>query len=717
MGRKKLRQPKIPATAPPISTAPKPRTWLKHALAAAALCVVTLVAYSNSFHAGFVIDNRYLILEDPRIRAATPENIDSIFQHSYWWPTSEVDLYRPVTTLSYLFNYAALDNADRPEGYHWINFLLHFVNVLLVYALALRFLKKFWPAIFFAALWAVHPALTESVTNIIGRADLLAALAVLSGFLMYLKSAESTGLKRYAWLFGLMAVTAIGAFSKESAVAILGVVLLYEFTFWNENESKPEHIRASILGCAAIAIPILVMLFQRTVVIGASLPATFPFLDNPLRGASFFRARTTAIAVIGKYLGLLVWPATLSTDYSYSQIPIATGTPHEWLAWIAVIALAVAVLSQFSRNRNIFFFGAFAFVTFLPTANLLFLTGTIMAERFLYLPSIGFAACTVVIVYAIAERVRLPKLAPVALCLFISAFAARTYARNVDWQTQFSIAQADVHASPNSFKTHFDMAAAISTDDRTGANLYAALDEIQKSVAILNAVPNSDSFAGIYAEGGRDFANKGNLLLRIGPDGQPIMTPEADQAYRKALELLQRGEEIDQAATSAYRERVRLAGKDATLPFGIPRVYEQLAGVYLRLGEFQKAYEAAAHARLLEPTKSDNYVMMGQALAVQKRWEDAALVSMEGLLASGDQNFAASLGELYKTGIDPDRCAFQQTPQGSVLNLRCAPVHRELCQASAELMKLYRQSGHIDFAQGIRSKAIEQFGCLAKEVE
>src|SRR6267378_4485618 len=86
---------------------------------ALALCLLTLLAYSNSFTAGFTLDNRGLILEDTRIRDASPENLALIFQHTYWWPYGESGLYRPVTTLSYLFNYAILGGAASPAGYHW----------------------------------------------------------------------------------------------------------------------------------------------------------------------------------------------------------------------------------------------------------------------------------------------------------------------------------------------------------------------------------------------------------------------------------------------------------------------------------------------------------------------------------------------------------------------------------------------------------------------
>jgi hypothetical protein len=125
-------------------------------------------------------------------------------------------LYRPVTTISYLFNYAILGNRDHPEGYHWINLALHLVNVLLVYALAGRFLRERWPAFFVAALWALHPVSTEAVTNIVGRSDLMAAMVVLSGFLIYLKRTEAvTPAGRAGWLAGLSAVSIVGMLARR----------------------------------------------------------------------------------------------------------------------------------------------------------------------------------------------------------------------------------------------------------------------------------------------------------------------------------------------------------------------------------------------------------------------------------------------------------------------------------------------------------------------
>ena len=715
MGRKRPRPAKISAAVPPPPPKPAVPVRLKHVLVAVALGVLILLAYSNSFHAGFVVDNRYLILRDTRLREATPENIGLIFKRTYWWPTSETGLYRPATTLSYLFNYAVLGNAEQPEGYHWFNLILHWLNAMLVYALALKLVKKFWPSAFIAAVWAVHPVLTESVTNIIGRSDLLAATAVLSGFLLYLKSTDVENWKRYAWLAGLMCVTAVGVLSKESAVAILGVILLYEFTFWKER----KQLRGLALGCAAVAIPMAAMLYERAKVLAASPPAQFSFLDNPLLGASFVASRLTALVVMAKYLWLLIWPAKLCADYSYSQIPIASGTLREWLAWIGVAAVVGVVAWQFRKNRLYFFFGAFGFLALAPVANLLFQTGTIMAERFLYLPSVGFAACAVMVVYAIGERTQLRMAGPIALCLILGALGTRTWFRNADWHDALSLATASVRTAPNSFKSHWALAVAIDESDAKHTQIGKEIEETEKSLAILDAVPDFQNVPSVYAGAGGSYTTKGDLLVKRGADGKAEGTPESAQAYQRSLQILLRGAAIDRTVTEIYAQRKIARGQPSSqiTPAGFPLLYTNLATTYLRLGRIQEAYDAAFHARLLNPNVIEPYLLMAQALAPQNRKEEAAQVLVEGVLVSGEQALLTPLAVLYKYGVDPEGCAITRTANGPFLNNQCAKVHAEICAGSAELIGLYRLNRRPDLEALAKSKAMEQFGCHEAQLE
>src|SRR5258708_28965165 len=103
-------------------------------------------------------------------------------------------------------------------------------------------------------------------------------MGVLSGFLMYLKRAGATGSVRVVWLAGLAIVTTMGVFSKESAVAILHLILMYELVWWRE---RPAH-RALWFGFAATLLPIAVMLYRRSVVLAASPPAEFSVTYHPL---------------------------------------------------------------------------------------------------------------------------------------------------------------------------------------------------------------------------------------------------------------------------------------------------------------------------------------------------------------------------------------------------------------------------------------------------
>src|SRR5262249_18514364 len=144
---------------------------------AAALCVIAFAAYSNSFSNGFALDANTLILKDPRIRELTAENFRQIFQNDYWWSTYTLGVYRPLTTFTYLLNWTVLGGADSATGYHVVNFLLHAFNAWLVYCLARKLLANDRAALTAAALWAVHPVAVESVANVTGRGDLLAASA------------------------------------------------------------------------------------------------------------------------------------------------------------------------------------------------------------------------------------------------------------------------------------------------------------------------------------------------------------------------------------------------------------------------------------------------------------------------------------------------------------------------------------------------------------
>jgi hypothetical protein len=655
----------------PIATEP----LLLSLLAGVALCLAALAAFSNSFTAGFALDNQMLLLGDPRIRSAGAANLKLILEHSYWWPNGEAGLYRPLTTLSYLFNYAILGNGSHPAGYHWINFGLHIGNVLLVFALTRRLLSG-WPgahrlAFFIALLWGVHPVLTESVTNISGRADLLAGISVLAGFLMYLKSAGAAGWRQILWLSGLALITAAGVFSKESAVVLPGIIVLYELLGLGKDAvPRPLPWARVVRGCAATLVPISAMLALRFQVLSAAPPAEFPFVDNPITVAGFWTGRLTAIKVLANYLRVAFWPVTLSSDYSYAQIRLVSGSLEDWIAWLVVAAAVGLLCAVYLRNRIAFFFGCFALLNLLPVSNILFPIGTIMAERLLYLPLVGLIAAAVIAIGGSAGSFRLPAAAPVlAGCLLAAGLMARTWIRNRDWQDDFAMAMTSVRTSPESFKVHRLLAAALFERDPAHGNIDHVIAEAGRSLAILGGLPDELDVPGPWNLAAACHLAKGDLLPEAG----------ARREYEEAARIARRATEIEAASRAAYGRRHAIS---SPVPPAAADGYRILASAYLRLRDGQQALPPAIQAQTINAGNVEVYGEIADAYLAQGHGEDAAIALAQGMFTTGDAGLRADLLKLYQTGVDSKGCAVVPGPRGPALNPSCEIVRRDLCAAT-----------------------------------
>jgi hypothetical protein len=332
-------------------------------------------------------------------------------------------------------------------------------------------------------------------------------------------STEVTGQRRLVVLGGAAAVTLVGVFSKESAVTVIGVIVLYELTWWKER----REVKGRLAGLLAIGIPILLMLLQRARVMSAAGSASFPFLDNPISGSPFLQGKLTALAVMARYVWRLACPITLSADYSYNQIPLATGTVTDWISWLVVAALAAGVILAYRRNSTVFFLAGFAAVSFVPVSNLLFPIGTIMAERFLYLPAVAFCGCLVLGWTALPGRFQ--KSAPLAVGLLAGAYAARTFLRNPDWQDDLTMAKALVKTSPNSFKVEKMLAFQSFRSDPTHPSIDQVIAIAENGLTILNPVPDRDNNAEAYRFAGGYYFNKGDALRGHDQNGRPVASP------------------------------------------------------------------------------------------------------------------------------------------------------------------------------------------------
>jgi hypothetical protein len=668
----------------PAFDAPKRRRL--HKVLIFVLYLMTLAAYANSFRSGFPLDNQKMVLMDSRITAVTSRNLQLILSRGYWYPIETSGLYRPVTTLSYLFNYAILGNGDRPAGYHAVNLLLQLLNVALAYLLAWKVFGDFGLVFATTAVWAVHPLLTESITNIVGRADLLAGAVVLGGLLLHIHASDRIdSLVHLIMTLSLGALSTIGIFSKESVMVLPAVMALYDITF------RPRlALRCCRAGYLAVLLPVVCWWSVRLLLVKAPM---HPLVDNPLVGASFWIARLTAIKVIGKYLCLLVFPRTLSFDYSFNQIPIVSWPLRSWEDWQAVLAaiccvsLLVVAVKSYRRRPAIFFWIAFSFITFVPTSNLLVLIGTSMAERFMYLPAIGFAACVVAGLAAAGRRLKIPLFAPAAIVMLCLAFGFRTIARNIDWSDEVVLASSGVSAAPESFKTHWALAATLPKRNRS--ELETAIREIERSIRIQTNLPDSEKAAVTYILAGEFCRRRGDMeaanVTAAGP------TNIAALWYRKSRDILQHAVSIDGLRNMQMRaHEIRSGTKPSRIPpFGMTGIYNQLGITYMRLQEPRRALEIAQYGRKLGPAKLDFYLLMEDAYAAVHDYEGQVITLLaEARMFPNDPRPGPMLARAYAE-MDLAGCEAVSI-NGSRLNLNfaCPGVHRQVCAAREDLVDL-----------------------------
>jgi len=650
--------------------------WRRHGWRLLALGGLILVAYSNSFQAALVFDNASVIGEDPRIRGAAPENIEAILKGRYWYGDSgraaTTPWYRPLTTLSYLVNYAVLGNGPRPAGYHWVNLALHEVNVALVYALGVSVLGETAPAWALAAIWGLHPLLTEAVTNIVGRADLLAAFGVLAGLLCHVKGASAAGRRRAAWLAGLAGAQAVGLFSKENAAVLPGIMLLYDLT-WPERATW----RRRAAAYAAAALPIVAYLFLRS---GLHWHAVIEYTENPLVRAGFWTARLTAVKVIGKYLWLFVWPARLSADYTYHAVSLFGWRVWNWEDAKALVALAVclgaallAVLLAVRWRRTgkpLLFFLVFFFVALSPTSNLIVLGGSTMAERFLYLPSVGLAGCVVAAICALGQR-RFPnrpaavRVAWAALGLVCLAFTARTYTRNFDWQDERSLWASVVDVCPGSARGHYSLGLAL---EHLPYGLPEAIAQYQEAVRI---EPD-------FAEARN---NLGNALAQT-----PGRLPEAIAEYQAALRIrpdlaavhhnlantLARMPGRLPEAIAEYQAALRIRPDDADAHDALGNALAQTPG---RLPEAIAEYQAALR---MEPDRAAVHYNLANALAQTPGRLPEAIAEYQAALRREPDFVEAHVNLANTLARTPGRLAEAIAEYETALRIRPDPQLRQL---------------------------------------
>ena len=663
--------------------------------------------YWNSFTAPLLYDSESIIGDDPRIRVLSLVNIEQILTRDYWFPTQESVLYRPLTTFSYMFNYAIIGNGESVLGYHTVNFLLHWANACLVLLVVRRLSGRLDLAALSASLFAVHPVATEAVTNIVGRSDLLATFCVLLGGWFYLQGR----------LAAMALIGCLGVLAKETGIMLVAFVGLRDLLWEDRLSNILKKFRREYL--ALIPMVLLIGIIRQRMMSATTVFEDF-FLDNPLVGAAPFQRLVTAMGVIGCDLKLLIFPRVLSADYSFNQIPLyETGhTDSDTFAWmsIASVALLLAVAVYLRRRNRVLSWGIlFFFIMLLPTSNLIVPIGSIMAERFLYLPSIGFCAGIAVLLLALNEKYTnsVPILRWALPVVIIAALGVRTVLRNSDWQDDLALWKSTVDASPASYKAHMSYGNSILANaEHNNVPLSRVVDDAiaqeqiaQTIIDVQPPLPLKWQSVMVYLHLAKDYRLKGQFLDDSGRH------EEATSLYRKSLDTLSKAQDVDHVTNQESHEfRLRRGIPEGEIPdAGNHLVYESLCFTYSKFGEWEKCESAARYLQHIAPEQPSGYQLLGAAYFNLGRYADAAEQFLAGFLVDSDKpDWLTSLSAAYeKLGVEPNPV----TNRGTAFTLnRDLPFMREqLNKVAAMVVRLREEAKRPDESRELRERLIKEY--------
>ena len=394
------------------------------------VAAVALLLYAGTLDNAFVFDDNAAIRDNPVVHRADPIEI---FSTDYWsgYHADRSGLYRPLTVLTYALQYRF--NGNAPFAYHLLNLLLHAATALLWYRLALDMTRAPDLALAAALLFAVHPAISEAVCTVVGRADLLATALTATTLLLHLR--RHTAGAAFSLCLALLC--------KESAIVALGLLALADVfqyrAFSRKSYRKPYVIYTGV---------VLAILAWRFHVLGGLGPGQIDHLDNPLVELAPALRLLNATNLVGRYMGLLALPSELSADYSYAALPLTTQflSPHLALVVLALILIPIACVYTWHRHPRLCFGLAWTLLGLAPVANIWLTIGTIMAERLLYLPAFGFC-------FALATLLQQTQWRSIALILLLTLFSLRTAMRVTDWQDNHSLFSSATQSYPQSARS------------------------------------------------------------------------------------------------------------------------------------------------------------------------------------------------------------------------------------------------------------------------
>lgn len=448
-----------------IADGPTSTTTIVFSLAI--LVLLSLAGYQHAVSGTFVFDDTVAIVKNQDVNSK-PTNLTAIFLHDFWGaPLNDVDShksYRPLTTLMFHIEYAHLQL--RSKHMKIINLLLHCINTCLLWKLFINLSNVEEMTISFsncqvstiaAALFAVHPVHTEAVCGIVGRTELMFCLCLLLSLLTVIRK-KSTSIE--VWDIVIVGLALLGLLFKESAITILPTCILFNYIrqclykkpLWEQLE------KLITLPNILYTLVCSILLVWRLWLQNFESPK-FKTMDNPIAFSTNSWTRCLSQSFLyALNCWILFCPQWLSFDWALGCIePIQSIVDIRLLSILFFYVFLILIIWRSKENLYLLLSMVFLVIPFLPASGLI-KVGFVIAERVLYVPSIGFCllvAYSFVNLADIIKNDKLLKLHKLLLMFVFFCFLLRTRERATDWITEEKLFSSALSVCPRNAKVTF----------------------------------------------------------------------------------------------------------------------------------------------------------------------------------------------------------------------------------------------------------------------
>lgn len=644
--------------------------------------IVTFIAFWNSLDGEFVYDDQLQILKNPTIK--TISNIPVMFTESVWQFMNPADreatgpYYRPLFNIALIINYQMFQFTV--IGWHLFSVFIHLLVTFLVYLLARRWGLAQEVAVAAALIFGVHPVHSESVAWVAALPDPMAGVFLLASLLLYEYHFNKPDSKPL--IYGLSLAAAFFALLCKEVSVVFPVFLIIRELL---DKSQSTSIRDTIIRTAKRTAPffavVAVYMALRYAVLGFINQNEPTSVNIPLS-----HVLLTVPSIILSYLRMLVLPYPLAVMYGNTYVESASD-PRFWASALTVAAIAIAVVwmvrSSQAGLRSLVWMTLFL----LPVLNLKAFRAyeSLIHDRYLYLPSIGFCILVAMALGWIAQHfaARQREALRVAAAIVVLPMLVLTINQNATWQNEIAMTDQALKVTPN-WPFLYNYIGAYHFQQNRMAEAERAYNEALKI--------NPNYFDSL--------SNLGDIYRTQGKLG------DAEQLYLKAIDAGAPYPTTYYNLGVVYTEQRRLSEaewplqKAIELEPGYTKALYNLGWVYDNQGKAREAEQTYLQTLQYDPNYVEPRINLGVILTKQQRYKEALdQLTYAQRLQPDHPVMLYALGDVY---MKTER--YQEAVNYFNRLIAREPRHRI---AHTSLGLCYEKLGQIDQAKAHFQKAIE----------